>query len=572
MGLNPHALYSCLREDLRDAIGPQRLDELELYGLSSDSTPVEAACYSVMRALLKKFQHQSTQKQDDAALQKFISVNQRCELWEPHVRIEYWQEALLGEFKRAIYEFLNPYGYPLVCDPRSALDFGRCGPGAAIEARGGDSYTKLFASPLTCTSPYLYFWYRRYTTNFPSWADAEFLRMAEYGEARIVEGNRLCFVPKDDKISRCICVEPSLNMFYQLGLGYILEQRLNSFFGIDMSLQPERNRKLAFQGSSGIDSSITIDLSSASDSISMRMLEWCLPRWFFDQLRLYRSNKCQFPDSSMHELHMVSTMGNGFTFPLQTMLFSCMVLASARLCDIKLQNPRREFSGNWGVFGDDIICPAEIARQVLFLIDYTGFQINKDKTYTEGPFRESCGADFFRGRNVRGVYVKRLDTIQDRYAVINQLNLFSARTGLPLRRSVRLLVRSVPFNRVPFSENDSAGIKVPESMTSGLPLSSDTQSALYVRYEAIGKKIRITDSAIIVPRGSKARFYNPSGLLVSFLQRSVNACSIGVRHDTTKFRRKRVSTPFWDYRPTIHQRWWFKWQRWETAVYLNLYG
>jgi len=572
MGLNPNALYSCLLDDLRDVVGSKRLEELKLYGLSPDSSTIEAACNSVMGALLKKFQHPSTQKQDDAALLKFTTVNVRCGLWMAHVETEYWQEALLGEFKRAIYEFLNPYGMPLVDDPRSLLDFGRCGPGASIEARGGDSYTKLFASPLTCTSHNLYNWYRRYTTNFPSWADAELLRMAEYGEARVVAGNRLCFVPKDDKISRCICVEPSLNMFFQLGLGYILEQRLNSYFGIDMSLQPERNRKLAFQGSSGIDSSITIDLSSASDSISTRMLEWALPRWFFDQLKKYRSDKCQFPDGSIHELNMVSTMGNGFTFPLQTMLFSCMVLASARLCGVKLHNPRGDFSGNWGVFGDDIICPAEIARQVLFLIDYTGFQINKDKTFVEGPFRESCGADFFRGRNIRGVYVKRLDTIQDRYAVINQLNLFSARTGIPLRRTVRLLVRSVPFNRIPFFEGDSSGIKVPESMTNGLPLSIDTQSVLYRRYEAIGVKLRITETAIITPKRAKARFYNPSGLLVSFLQRSVNACAIGVRHDTVKYRRKQVCTPYWDYRPTIHQRWWFKWQRWETAVYLNLYG
>jgi hypothetical protein len=545
MGLNPNALYTCLLDDLASVIGPQRLLDLELYGPGPDASHSEMSCWSAMKACLKKFQPRSSHEQDSAALSKFSSVNQRCKTWEAHEDIEYWQEALLGEFKRAIYEFLNPYGYALVDDPRQLLDFGRCGPGASIEARGGDSYTKLFSSPLSCTSYDLYTWYRRYVSNFTTWRDAELFRNLHFGEAHIVAGNRLSFVPKDDKISRCICVEPTLNMFYQLGLGHILERRLHSFFGIDMSVQPEKNRKLAHLGSSGIERLVTIDLSSASDSISMRMLEWCLPGWFFNQLKRYRSSKCQFPNGLHEELYMVSTMGNGFTFPLQTMLFSCMVLAASRLMDVKLHHPRGDYHGNWGVFGDDIICPTEIVRQVMFLIDYTGFVINRDKTFVEGPFRESCGADFFRGRNIRGVYVKKLDTIQDRYAVLNQFNLFSARTGIPLRKTVRLLARTVPFNRIPFFEDDSAGIRVPESMTSGLPLSIETQSVLYTRYEAIGRRIRIIDSALVLPRGAKTRIYNPDGLMISFLQRSVNACAIGVRHDIVKYRRKRVSTPYW---------------------------
>jgi len=572
MGINPDALYKALLTDVEKVLGADRLHSLQAFGPGPDSSFTEMACYSALRACLKKFQTRSSQTQDNAALLKFESVNERCRTWKLHVDIEYWQEALLGEFKRAVYEFLNPAGYALVDDPRTLLDFGRCGPGSSIEARGGDTYTKLFASPLTCTRTDLYFWYRRYTSNFTTWNDAEVFRSLHFGEARIVEGNRLSFVPKDDKISRCICVEPTLNMFFQLGLGYHLERRLQTMFGIDMSVQPFKNRKLAHLGSTGIDSSITIDLSSASDSISMRMLEWCLPSWFFKQLSVYRSPKCQLPNGSMLDLHMVSTMGNGFTFPLQTMLFSCMVLAASRLTGVQLVNPRGDFHGNWGVFGDDIICPAELSRQVMFLIDATGFMINQDKTFVEGPFRESCGADFFRGRNIRGVYVKRLDTIQDRYAVINQFNLFSARTGILLSNVMGLLVRSVPRNFIPFFEDDSAGIKVPESMVSHLPICQDTQSVLYTKYLAIGVKMRIRDSVIVVPRGAKTRIYNPDGLMIAFLQRSVNSCAIGVRHDTVKYKRKRVCTPFWDYKPTIHHSRWFKWQRWETAVYFNLLG
>ena len=571
MGINPDALYKALLTDLAERVGIDRLFDYERYELAPDATPVDAACRSIMKSLLKKFQKGSTSCQDQRALTKFLSINSSCGAWSLRVPNTSREEALYGEFKRAIYEFLNPSGYALVDSPMSILDNGRCGPGASIDVTGGDSYSKLFSSPLTCTSPDLYNWYRRYTLKFPTWDAAELLRQSHYGSLSIVAGNRLSFVPKNDEISRCICVEPNLNMYYQLGLGHIIEKRLRSMFGIDMSTQPFKNRKLAHLGSVDFGY-VTIDLASASDSISCRMLREVLPGWFYNQLVKYRSPCSTLPDGSSIELNMVSTMGNGFTFPLQTMIFACVVLASFRMNGVNPFNPWGSFHGNWGVFGDDIICPTAISRDVIYLIELLGFVVNKDKTFVDGPFRESCGADYFRGRDVRGVYVKSLDTVQDRYAVINQLNLFSTKTGIPLKRTVKALVRTVPWLPVPPFEGDSSGIKVPESLVSHLPIDRYLQSRCYWAYQVIGVKVRIGDSAIVVPRGAKRRLYNPSGLLLSFLQRTINSSTIGVRDKHPRWTRKRACTPYWDYKPTIHHLWWFNWQRWETAVYLNLYG
>lgn len=570
MGINPDALYKTLLSDLADEVGVDKLYLLQEFALAPEATFREAACRSLMQALLKKFQPASSVSQDQAALLKFTKINNLCRLWTLHEDRNSRQDTLLGEFRRAVYEFWNEGGYSLIDDPRQILDYGRVGPGASIGAIGGDFYSKMYSSPLTCTGRDLYFWYRRYVSNFPSWKDAEEFRSLHFGEAHVVAGNRLSFVPKNDKISRCICIEPSLNMFYQLGIGYILEKRMRTMFGIDMSTQPFKNRKLAFLGSTGWGY-VTIDLSSASDSISNRMLEWALPQDFYKLLQKYRSPICELPGGSAVELNMVSTMGNGFTFPLQTMLFSCVVLAAMRMNGVNPFNPWGSFHGNWGVFGDDIIAPTAISRDVLYLIKALGFEVNEDKTFVEGPFRESCGADYFRGRDIRGVYVKRLDTVQDRIAVINQLNLFSTRTGIRLPRTVRFLVRSVPWTVVPPAENDSSGIKVPESLAVHLPLSLETRSRIYYKFEPVGRKIRIADSAIRVPRGSKPRLYNPSGLLISFLQRSINSSTIGMRDKHTRWRRRRVCTPYWDYKPTIHPLWWFNWQRWETAVYYNLF-
>lgn len=569
MDLNPDALYQCLRADLAQYLSWDDISFLEDHPVWPDASTTEAACSSILKSFYKKYLKGFNEETRARAYAKFLAINSRCQEWSLHLRNSR-EEALYGEFRRAIYEFFTPDGFDLLDDESDALDYGRCGPGASIGARGNDTYSKLFASPLTCTSLSLYHRYRRYVNRYPEWFSAELLRASRHGSASVVVGNRLSFVPKDDKISRSICVEPSLNMFFQLGIGVILERRLKQFYGVDLSDQPEKNRKLARLGSLGWGQ-VTIDLSSASDSISLKMLEAVLPRGIYKILCRVRSPHTSY-DGNQHELYMVSTMGNGFTFPLQTALFSCVVRAAARINDYNIVDPRGDHCGNWGVFGDDIICNRKIAGDVLRLLDILGFTVNPDKTFVEGPFRESCGADFFKGIDIRGVYVKRLTTVQDRYAVINQLNLFSTRTGINLPTAVQYLSKTVRWLPVPPACDDSSGIKVPESLVHNLPLSISTHSRLYVYYEAIGVKIRIMDSVIKVPSGSKKLDYNPSGLWISFLWRLVNASSIGVRHDPVRWRRKRVCTPYWDYKPTIHRLRWFNWQRWETAVYLNLFG
>lgn len=573
MDVCPTALYSLLLEDLTGYI---RSDSLSIAlrddGFWPGASISEAAAVSIARSFLKKYQGARTDVLDQRALELFSQVNLRCEEWKLQL-VSSWDEILYGELQRSLYDFWYSGGFALVYHDFALLDRGRCGPGAGVGARGNDFYSKMFSSPLTCTRSDLYKSYRRYIEQFPTWNGADLMRQNKYGDCLIVEGNRLNFVPKNDKISRTICVEPTLNMFYQLGFGSILEERLQDRYGISMTDQPFKNRDLARLGSLTGRLS-TIDLSSASDSMSLSMLRSALPRDFFSWLIRLRSRTTTLPSGVPLEMHMVSTMGNGFTFPLQTVLFSCVVDACARACGVSLYYPRGNDSGNFGVFGDDIICPSEITRHVLRLLNILGFQINAAKTFVEGPFRESCGEDYFRGVNIRGVYVKRLSTQQDRYAVINQLNLFSTRTGIRLSRVVQRLLRSVRYNPVPRYESDDAGIRVPFDFVRSHSLRCrDTGSTLYYPYRALGVKIRVFEDRLKVPKRHKPLIFNPEGLWISNLQRSVNAGSIGVRHDPVRYKRKLGVAPYWDASPTIHPlSGWFPWQRWNTAVYLNLFG
>jgi hypothetical protein len=573
MGTLSDALYSGLSSDLSCYAPPSCSSENSSDAMGYDEmTFKEAACYSLKKSILRKLKVANSHRHDSKALLKFLTVNYRCKNWKLELNSVRDQE-LFGEVRRAIYNFWNPEGLPLVSHESDILHYARCGPGAAVGSLGGDFYTKMFASRLTSTNRYLYMSYRDYIRTDDSWHNAELIRRAKFGSVDIVRGSRLSFVPKNDEISRTICIEPSLNMFFQLGLGAILDRRIEEMWGISFTSQPFKNRELARQGSV-FDSLVTIDLESASDSLSCNMLRAVLPEDFYNLLGTLRSRYTMIPGLGHFELDMISTMGNGFTFPLQTMLFSAVVLAAFKLNQevIRPLFPRGREWGNFGVFGDDIVVPRVIVDDVFRLLDILGFTINKDKTFVKGPFRESCGADYFRGRDIRGVYLKRLDTPQDLYVAINQLNLFSTKTGIALPKTVRVLLERVKFVPVPRWENDDAGIKVPFSMVR-LPIDRHTQSTLYSRFVAEGKKIRILERSIWVPKRHKPRIYNPYGLWVSFLQRSVNAYSIGVRHDPVRYKRKLGIAPSWDALPTTHPlAGWFNWQRWNTAVYLNLFG
>jgi len=100
-------------------------------------------------------------------------------------------------------------------------------------------------------------------------------------------------------------------------------------------------------------------------------------------------------------------MGNGFTFELETAVFLAIILAVRNLRAVSepleaLITPGRDVL----VYGDDIIIPTEYASDVVSALSYCGFKTNDSKSFVEGPFRESCGGDYFRGVDVRPYFLK----------------------------------------------------------------------------------------------------------------------------------------------------------------------
>jgi hypothetical protein len=593
MVIRPDVLYSHLYSDLSDQVSASALDCIKGKQYTwPDQTFKERAAASVAESLLKKWKGSLTAETKAKALDKFLLINDQCERWSL-TPTSYLDEHLLGELRQLVYGFWNRYVEvegrkilsPIVEHHYDILEQGGVGPGAAVGSLGGDFYTKLFSSKMGVTDQGLYKIYRRYIRGFAEWSNAEIARLAAYGDPEVVEGNRLDFVPKNDDISRSICVEPSLNMFYQIGFGKVLRSRLLEVWGLDLTYQQFKNRELARRGS--WDGSFdTIDLSSASDSISVKMLEWLLPADFLRWLMLLRSPTSKLPNGTRVRLNMVSTMGNGYTFPLQTMLFAAVVLAAFKVDGLAPVHPRGVREGNYGINGDDIVVPKRITQKVLRLLSLLGFTPNEAKTFVQGPFRESCGGDYFEGRNLRGVYIQELSGPHDIYSVVNQLNLFSTRTGIFLPRLVQFLMKKVRYRPVPIWENDSAGFKVPLHLAERfLRVDRDTQSLLYSAWTSVPPPlIRIGDWVLKTPTGFKPREFNSSGLLLSVLQGSVNPDGIPLKPKAVYYRAKPRIAPNWDVKPNSWPSWpdsdvrmvqlfagWFSVRRWESAVYRNFH-
>ncbi|DAD51775.1 TPA_asm: RNA-directed RNA polymerase [ssRNA phage Zoerhiza.1_12] len=546
----------------------------------SEASPHVMASRALVRSVPKKFRDEITAVAEDVAHDKFLRINNRCASWRLNPLCS-WDEELVGLLKQELDNFFHPGGEPLDLSPNAIFDRGRCGPGASLGANGVDFYTKLFSSKLTATSFDVYYAYAKWCATDPNWRDAEFSRLTSFGLPTITCESSMTFVQKNRDTKRTICTEPSLNMFAQLGIGAILEDRLSSFYGIDLSLQPERNAELARLGS--IAGAIgTIDLESASDSLSLGMLDEVLPQWVFDTLCEYR---CPFTKLRGERvlLHMISTMGNGFTFPLQTIIFACCVQAVAKQIDVPLRRADSVVS-TWGVFGDDIACPTIFSDRLCRLLEILGFHINGEKSFTDkwGTFRESCGHDYYLGHDIRGVYVKSLLTPQSRFVAINLLNEWSARWGIPLIRTIGYLRDSVRVMAIPAWMGPDAGIRVPvEAVRSGLTsvLSSTKRkgSYLFKYYRAVVPSLMVLEDSIAVPRNINhipRRAYNPAGLLIAAIGGYLRGGRIPLalkQGENPCYRTMSGVTPSWG--PSDEQvqlQGSGFWERWKTAILVNL--
>lgn len=205
--------------------------------------------------------------------------------------------------------------------------------------------------------------------------------------------SKLVTVPKNAKTDRVICIEPDLNIFVQLGFGALIREKLRRA-GLDLNTQ-EVNRDLA---SKALELDLcTLDLSAASDTISRELVWLLLPYGWASALEFSRVDSTSI-DGEILPLEKWSSMGNGYTFELESLIFWAISLAACEAFELKLDRVK--------AYGDDLIFPAFALEIVVETLDFLGFSVNHEKTFGKGRFRESCGTDWFDGQNVRPVFFR----------------------------------------------------------------------------------------------------------------------------------------------------------------------
>lgn len=294
--------------------------------------------------------------------------------------------------------------------PRASKIVGHFGPGAVVGMKKADANpsnkmalgmqcsTDMWASGLLPT----------YLSNLPHWVDEQMyagdeppvthIRQNSNGgfdryymvEVELVTAEVIC-VPKNAVIYRIIIKESNLCAFIQQGVREVFEERLEAA-GLGTKDQT-KNQRLAKEGSlSG--ALATLDLTSASDLKAYQLIKRLYPHAWFRLMCSCRSGTVRYGHQEL-TLEKFSSMGNAVTFPLETLTFWAIVTSALDLAGVPHD------ASNVAVYGDDIIVPVAGYAHVRNALHILGLSVNEAKSYSTGPFRESCGVDCWKGIDIR---------------------------------------------------------------------------------------------------------------------------------------------------------------------------
>lgn len=284
---------------------------------------------------------------------------------------------------------------------------------------------------------------------------------------QLTQSVNLSLVPKKFDKLRPVTPYSVVSILLSLACGDYMVDCLKKC-GLDLSELQEIHRKMVSWMSTS-DRYGTADMKAASDSIRWQIVRRVIPTDWYNILKnfqvktvTYTPKGCRKKDRRTIHTETFLGMGSGITFPLQTLIFYCIVDAVREL----LMGPR----GFVSVYGDDLIYPTKIHRQVTKVFSDIGFVLNQDKTFMSGPFRESCGEDCHKGTPVRPFCFEG-QTEQLRGAALGSF-LFKTLNGL----STRWVPRTIPttihtlyrwisasygkFHLVPPNFPDYSGLKV----------------------------------------------------------------------------------------------------------------
>lgn len=342
------------------------------------------------------------------------------------------------------------------------------GPGATYSLKGDDATAdkKICESKISIT-PSAYPILKALIKRDHLWAEARGLSVSADGpdnitasEFQFVKGCRISVVPKNAKTDRTIGIEPTGNLFLQLGVGAYIRRQLHRV-GVNLDDQT-RNQRLAQRA--WAENLATVDLKAASDSISQQAVLQLLPSDWVELLARLRS-PFYFLEGKWYEFQKWSSMGNGYTFELESLIF--WALASA--CTDYLAA-----AGAVSVYGDDVILPCCAYDLFSQMLAHLGFEVNHQKSFFDGAFRESCGKHYLRAADVTPIYQKEIPSVlEEVHRLANRIGRLAYRMGAHIYLDPRLraahaaAVAGVEVRfATPLSSEDDDGFALPLSALS----------------------------------------------------------------------------------------------------------
>lgn len=303
----------------------------------------------------------------------------------------------------------------------------------------------------------------------------------------------LTLVPKSWKALRPITPLSVYGLFYSYGIkGYV--ERCLSMSNLDIKRLQERHKMLAKRFSRS-RSHVTADLTSASDSLRSDILNSVLPRFLYSELKKTFTKYVKIEKTQVYTSSCLP-MGNAATFPVETLVFYCLIKAIGNLLKVK---------GTYSAYGDDLIYPTRIHTHVCAIFADLGIGVNKDKTSVTPFFRESCGGDYYRGCDVRPFLFPedrlpskgKLAKAQYLYKVLNTLLQRWDKTEVP--HTYRYILAEISYVsghilQVPLSYPHTSGYKVDKPILKDWPFPFKKpeygykDGSTFVSFKFIGQK------------------------------------------------------------------------------------
>lgn len=239
-------------------------------------------------------------------------------------------------------------------------------------------------------------------------------------ELKLVDYNKVVTVPKNSKTDRTIAIEPGLSLWFQKAIGSTIRQRLLRV-GVDLNQRKQLADNCRLAREASIKGHLaTVDFSSASDTIARKLVEILLPSDWYYLLSSARS-KLYKSENGLELYSKFSSMGNGYTFELESLIFYALAYAVC-VC-------RGYSTKGLSIYGDDLIIDVDAFDDFSTVSKLCGFTVNRSKSFKDGYFRESCGSHWFEGRDCKPFYLRKvIKDERDVYKVANGIRRLAHRS------------------------------------------------------------------------------------------------------------------------------------------------